>query len=648
MSVVWALALKSLRSTRRVRSTRAVVTSCVVPFFLTLLILGAAVAIGALPAATRRVAIDPAAVRGTFLRPEAVRALGPLVVAVEESPAAAAATNSTPLLLDALARALGFADGWASAGSSVAAVASGAQLEARCGGGGGGGGPCLAGLLFSPASVSNSGGGGAYKLRLDTRQALARRYSTNNALRLDVELLSPLLQAAADAALLSGTANASSAAAALRSVVVVPNRFARIKLAEALRDYGGAALFAVCFFATLYAFSLDLLWEKERRVRDGFFVVGVSRTEYGCGWLLVAAGLALPGWVLAAALASGTLPSAGFGALLALYVLAGLASLLVCLALDAVFSSADTGPACVLAFFAGALGAGVALLGVDQGGASAGTLRAACLLPPAAFVLGYARLADAERAHAVGDAASDRSAGVDLATALGFLAADVLGYALLALYLSRVIPQARGAARHPLFCLRGALAWVDRRRVATLRGRRLASSLEALAGTSSPTSLPELAPTSLPQLSPPPPPPPPPPPLTAAAAAAPRHLDPGAVKDLFHGSLGARRARAAQRRTRRPAGVHHGTPRPQRGREEHSDRHFDGSRAVDGRRCEPGRGLCVVRRGAPRGPRRRVPAVRRHCRGPHSTRHARALRRLQGHHRRRSRRRRRACRARPC
>jgi ATP-binding cassette subfamily A (ABC1) protein 3 len=468
-SVVLALTSRALKSARRVHFTRSLVTLLLVPLFGTLLVLGAVIAIGSLPSATRRIALDASAVRGTFMRPEAVRALGPLVVSAEPGPGPGAAgpsnTTALPLpLLDSLAHSLGFPGGWSTMGGSAIVLPSVADLEARCGGNknGGGGGPgsgtstCLAGLIFHGAGTVP-----AYTLRLDKRKALAARYSANNDLRLNAELLAPSLQAAADSALLHalGFANTSTSAAltasASRSIVEVPSRFHRVALIRALRDGGGSALFAVAFMTSTYVLLLDLLWDKERLMRDGLFVIGVSRAEYGLSWLLTAGPLALPGWLIAGGLASGTLPGGQghMGDILALYILTGISCFLVCLALDALFSSADTGPFGGLVVFAASLGLGIALLVGVEGGASPSALQAACLFPPSAFALAYARLADNELAAITG---AGGAAGVEPAVALGILAADIVLYALLALYASYVAPQReQGSARHPLFCLEG-------------------------------------------------------------------------------------------------------------------------------------------------------------------------------------------------
>ena len=166
-SAVKALALKVFRATRTGPCCRTLATALLVPCVLTLMLLGASLAVASLPTATQFVAVNPAAAAGTFLRPEAVRKLGPLVVA-----APAADGNGSALLLDAFARALGLAAGTS---PGIVAMQSSALVEAQCGANGGGGGPCLAGVVFDAGVASSSA---AYTLRLDKAELLSQRYST--------------------------------------------------------------------------------------------------------------------------------------------------------------------------------------------------------------------------------------------------------------------------------------------------------------------------------------------------------------------------------------------------------------------------------------------------------------------------------------
>eukprot|EP00759_Apiculatamorpha_spiralis_P055716 PhF_6_TR7887/c0_g1_i5/m.11597/K05643/ABCA3; ATP-binding cassette, subfamily A (ABC1), member 3 len=191
--------------------------------------------------------------------------------------------------------------------------------------------------------------------------------------------------------------------------------------------------------------------EKELRIREGMLIMGLSRGVFYMSWLTTYFIMQCITSGLITLVLTRTMLSQSSGLVIWLvFVLFGFSVVTMSVALSAVFSKSRL--AALLSPFIFAVVC-IPMFAIPSDTAPS-ALIGSSVLSPCAFVLALRTMLQYEmnRGFAFADLASTID-DVNVLTNLVFLAADTVGYMLLALYLDKVLPSEWGTTEHPLFFL---------------------------------------------------------------------------------------------------------------------------------------------------------------------------------------------------
>ncbi|ORY52597.1 hypothetical protein BCR33DRAFT_711869 [Rhizoclosmatium globosum] len=435
VNTVSALLIKNVHVKRR-RWVAEICSAIIAPLALSALLLSMAVAaLSGQPPSTSNV-YDPTKLDPYF--PADLR-YGQLVI-VDNTSASGTSSNSTSSV-SAVVRALNLP------ANATVYQPSENVTNAFCGKSAN---QCVGAIIFDSAPNSAGSGSWSYTVLVDTYvNAQARKWADGSPSPYKVEAY---LQAAVDSAILS---NIPSKPGGNRQILVreVESAVPRLPVLKPFRDYFSTVLFVMCFGPASQLLLFGIVTEKQDRLKESLWMMGVTFTEYTLSWYITALSESIFIWVLVAVLTKAMiLTASSFASVISLFILTGLATLSMSFIFETFFSNARTGPSLgllVLITVTGSVGALVSALTLSNG-----ALYALCaLFTPAAFWVGICILVQGEVPAA---ALNDKSGGIPLVVVCIFLILQFMAYLFIAWYLGQVIPQPFGSPRSIFFLFNGS------------------------------------------------------------------------------------------------------------------------------------------------------------------------------------------------
>ncbi|KAI9347259.1 P-loop containing nucleoside triphosphate hydrolase protein [Obelidium mucronatum] len=216
----------------------------------------------------------------------------------------------------------------------------------------------------------------------------------------------------------------------------------------AFRNYFSAVLFIMCYGPVSQLLLFGAITEKQERLKESLWMMGVTFAEYTTSWFLTALLESLPVWVLVAILTKVmVLPGTSAASLIGLTILTGLSTISLTFVFDVFFANARTGPSLGLLLLIAVTSVVCAVMSaVDLQSGALWIL--SILFTPGAWWIGMSIIIQAE--VPVG-ALPDKTGGVTLLAVFLMLLGQCIVYLGIAWYLSHVVPQPFGSPRSPWF-----------------------------------------------------------------------------------------------------------------------------------------------------------------------------------------------------
>ncbi|KAJ3082402.1 ATP-binding cassette sub- A member 5 [Rhizoclosmatium hyalinum] len=310
---------------------------------------------------------------------------------------------------------------------------------------------CVGAIIFDSAPNSAvSRGSWSYTVLVDTYvNAQARKWADGSPSPYKVEAY---LQAAVDSAILSILPTKPGGNRQLL-VREVESAVPKLPVLKPFRDYFSIVLFIMCFGPASQLLLFGIVTEKQDRLKESLWMMGVTFTEYTLSWFATALVESIIVWIIVGCCTKILiLSSASIVEIIALFVFTGLSLLSFTFILETFFSNARTGPSLgllVLITVAGSVGALTSALTL-----STGALWTLCaLFTPATYWVGICILVQGEVPAA---ALNDKSGGITLVVVFIFLILQFIAYLIFAWYLGQVIPQPFGSPRSIFFLFNGS------------------------------------------------------------------------------------------------------------------------------------------------------------------------------------------------
>ncbi|KAI9330006.1 hypothetical protein BDR26DRAFT_871960 [Obelidium mucronatum] len=242
--------------------------------------------------------------------------------------------------------------------------------------------------------------------------------------------------------------NAAVASSRQISVREVESSVPRLPTLLTFRNYFSIVLFVMCFGPASQLLLFGTITEKQDRLKESLWMMGVTFGEYTLSWYLTAAFESAPVWIIVAIITRFMILTTGsIVSLIVLFLVTGLATLSLTFICEVFFSNARTGPSLgLLLLIVVTAGSGALISAMNLGSGALWTLVA--LFSPAAYWVGITGLIQVELPPS---AMTDKTGGITLATACCILLLQSFVYLCIAWYLSQVIPQPFGSPKSPFF-----------------------------------------------------------------------------------------------------------------------------------------------------------------------------------------------------
>ncbi|KAJ3012295.1 UNVERIFIED_CONTAM: hypothetical protein HDU68_001287, partial [Siphonaria sp. JEL0065] len=262
----------------------------------------------------------------------------------------------------------------------------------------------------------------------------------------------PYLQRAVDSAILNllepFNATAAPAMPLQVSVREVESPMPKLPILLSFRNYYSTVLFIMCFAPASQLLLFGTITEKQDRLKESLWMMGVSYAEYTASWYLTALIESAPVWLSVASMTKALiLPSTSYAVVILLVILTGLATLSMTFIFEVFFSNARTGPSLgllLVILVTSGVGAILSALNVQSGPIWVISI----LFTPGAWWIGIAGLVQAELPSG---AISDKTGGVPLPAVCTMLVFQTVAYIFIGWYLSQVVPQPFGSTRSLFF-----------------------------------------------------------------------------------------------------------------------------------------------------------------------------------------------------
>ncbi|KAI8802332.1 hypothetical protein BJ742DRAFT_833197 [Cladochytrium replicatum] len=321
--------------------------------------------------------------------------------------------------------------------------------------------PCFAGVLFSGVEADADGRVVGVNYTLKHNRESDNDEIERNGLLLNLQLsidsfIADLILSNATATS-SGSTNGSGIA---KSRVVYDNQVVTRSDFKIIYDFmanWGGLVVVLAMMSMVFSLLTDVVGEKERKITEGLFTMGVSRSSYNLSWVISYVVLYLPLWILVPTFLKITFfQETNIALPLVLVLLLALSIISLCFVLEVFLRSSRSAGLVGMGIIALVSFAGIMIFEMTSPPAALrGVL---CLISPLAFLVGTQSLSSEEL---VGRPATLTSGTVPLVAVFVVLAIDIALYSTLAWYLGEVYPTV-GQGRNPFFVFSGDF-WYARR-----------------------------------------------------------------------------------------------------------------------------------------------------------------------------------------
>ncbi|TPX71151.1 hypothetical protein SpCBS45565_g01187 [Spizellomyces sp. 'palustris'] len=295
---------------------------------------------------------------------------------------------------------------------------------------------CLAGIVLHGPT---SGGGWNYTLRMDPIERQWARFNVK-----PPEAMADV-QVAIERSIISAIhpTLASTLSASKVSTQQVQGAAVKAMFYAFMEGWSGGMIICV-FLPMLYSIVAAILEEKQSKLREGMFMMGLSRASYNLSWLVTYAVLFLPAWLISAVIMKATFYTKTNLFILFLWlVISSLPVIGWAFILEVLMKSPRSGGLFSIALFTG-VGAAAMFINNNQWDLGPAAKVALSFISPFSFVYANRVIAHQEgRLTGVHFANwSEEYQGIRFTTCLLILVLDAILYACLGWYLEKIVTSA--------------------------------------------------------------------------------------------------------------------------------------------------------------------------------------------------------------